>query len=130
MNNARNDAEVSGFGKTAYPRRQAGTRLNGSDDWRRKRARSATIIARPSKQSDRNESGCGTLLRRRGLASEEARAAAETSRTASEEARVATDDARPAVVDAVQATADALNASFEQMQVVEEMRRTLREIKA
>jgi hypothetical protein len=33
------------------------------------------------------------------------------------------------VVDAVRATADALNASLEQMQVVEDMRRTLREIR-
>ncbi len=34
------------------------------------------------------------------------------------------------MVDAVRATADALNASLEQMKVVEEMRRTLREIRA
>ena len=33
------------------------------------------------------------------------------------------------MVDAVRATADTMNASLEQMQVVEEMRRTLREIK-
>jgi hypothetical protein len=33
------------------------------------------------------------------------------------------------VVDAVRATADAMNASLEQMEIVEEMRRTLREIK-
>jgi hypothetical protein len=32
-------------------------------------------------------------------------------------------------VDAVRATADALNASLEQMQIVEEMRRTLRDVK-
>jgi hypothetical protein len=32
-------------------------------------------------------------------------------------------------VDAVRATADALNASLDQMKVVEEMRRTLREIR-
>jgi len=63
------------------------------------------------------------------FASEEARMAAETARTASEEARVATDAARHDVVDAVRATADALNASLEQMQVVEDMRRTLREIR-
>jgi hypothetical protein len=33
------------------------------------------------------------------------------------------------VVDTVRATADALNASLERMQVVEDMRRTLREIR-
>ena len=33
------------------------------------------------------------------------------------------------MLDAVRATADALNASLEQMTVVEEMRRTLREIR-
>ena len=33
------------------------------------------------------------------------------------------------MVDAVRATADALNTSLEQMQVVEDMRRTLREIR-
>jgi hypothetical protein len=32
-------------------------------------------------------------------------------------------------MDAVRATADAMNASLEHMQVVEEMRRTLREIR-
>jgi hypothetical protein len=37
--------------------------------------------------------------------------------------------ARQAVVDADRATADTLNVSLEQMKVVEEMRRTLREIK-
>ena len=42
---------------------------------------------------------------------------------------VATDDARHAVVDAVRANAHALNASREQMSGVEEMRRTVREIK-
>lgn len=63
------------------------------------------------------------------IASEDARLAAETARTASEEARIATDAARHAVVDAVRATADALNTSLEQMQVVEDMRRTLREIR-
>ena len=83
------------------------------------------IIARRSKQSDRNGSGCERPLRLR----EEARMAAETARTASEEARVATDAARHAVVDAVRATADALNASLEQMRVVEDLRRTLREIR-
>jgi hypothetical protein len=54
---------------------------------------------------------------------------AETARIASEEARIATDAARQAVVDAVRATADTMNASLEQMKVVDEMRRTLREIK-
>jgi len=33
------------------------------------------------------------------------------------------------VVDAVRATADTLNASLEQMRVMEDMRRTLREIR-
>jgi hypothetical protein len=33
------------------------------------------------------------------------------------------------VVDAVRATADTMSASLEQMQVVEDMRRTLREIR-
>ena len=37
--------------------------------------------------------------------------------------------AREAVVDTVRATADALSASLEQMQLVEDMRRTLREVR-
>jgi hypothetical protein len=61
-------------------------------------------------------------------AARSARIAAETARTASEDARVATAAARHTVVDAVRATADALNASLEHMRVVEDMRRTLREI--
>jgi cell fate (sporulation/competence/biofilm development) regulator YmcA (YheA/YmcA/DUF963 family) len=44
-------------------------------------------------------------------------------------AYVANDAARHAVVDTVRATADALNASLEQMQIVEDMRTTLREIR-
>ena len=61
--------------------------------------------------------------------SEDARLAAEVARSASEEARVAMDAARHAVVNAVRATADSLNTSLKQMQVVEDMRRTLREIR-
>ena len=41
----------------------------------------------------------------------------------------AAEDARHAVVDAVRATAETLHASLEQMKVVEELRRTLREIR-
>ena len=53
----------------------------------------------------------------------------EMARTASEESRGATDAERQGMVDAMRATADALNASLEQMKVVEELRRTLREIR-
>jgi hypothetical protein len=42
---------------------------------------------------------------------------------------MAAEDARHVVVDAVRATAETLHASLEQMKVVEEMRRTLREIR-
>ncbi len=77
--------------------------------------KSATIIARRSKQSDRNESGYGTPLRRR----------APPAKRRGARPRLA----RQAVVDAVRATADTLNASLEQMKVVEGMRRTLREIR-
>ena len=42
---------------------------------------------------------------------------------------MAAEDARHAVVEAVRATADTLDASLEQMKVVEEMRRTLREVR-
>lgn len=63
------------------------------------------------------------------IAAEAARSAAEAARTASEEARAISDAARNAVVDAVRETADALTASLGQMQVVEDMRRTLREIR-
>ena len=75
--------------------------------------KSATIIARRSKQFDRNESGCGTPLRRR----------APPAR------RGAAESARQAVVDEVRATAETLNATLDEMKVVEGMRRTLREIR-
>jgi hypothetical protein len=42
---------------------------------------------------------------------------------------MAAEDARHAVVEAMRATADTLDASLEQMKVVEEMRRTLREVR-
>lgn len=60
---------------------------------------------------------------------ERLRETAEVARSASEEARSAAEAAREAVVDAVRATAASLDATLAQMKVVEEMRRTLREIK-
>ena len=60
---------------------------------------------------------------------EQLRDTAETARTASEEARGAAEAARQAVVDEVRATAETLNATLDEMKVVEEMRRTLREIR-
>jgi len=42
---------------------------------------------------------------------------------------VASDAARLGLVDAVRAAVEGMNTSLEQMKVVEEMRRTLREIK-
>ena len=59
---------------------------------------------------------------------ETARSAGEEARRASEDARVVADAARDAVVDAIRGTADAMNISLEHMKVVEDMRRTLREI--
>ncbi len=53
---------------------------------------------------------------------------AETARVAGEDARGAAEAARQAVVDAVRATAETLDATLAHMKVVEEMRRTLREI--
>ena len=78
--------------------------------------RFATIVARRSKRSDRNESSSGTLPTAR-IASEEARIAAETARATGEEARATTEAARQVIVDAVRATADALSASIDQMKV-------------
>jgi methyl-accepting chemotaxis protein len=60
---------------------------------------------------------------------ERLRETAETARLASEEARGAAEAARQVVVEAVRATADTLSSSLEQMKIVEEMRRTLREIR-
>jgi type IV secretory pathway VirB10-like protein len=60
---------------------------------------------------------------------ERLREAAETARAASEEARAAAEAARHAVVDAMRATAETLSTALEHMKVVEDMRRTLREIK-
>jgi len=59
---------------------------------------------------------------------ERLRETAESERRANEEARVKADAARLAIVEAVRATAVTLDAALEQMRVVEEMRRTLREI--
>jgi len=77
--------------------------------------RSEIIIARRSKQSDRRESSCGTRLRRR-ISPTRKHALPRTLRG-------------KAVVDAVRATVNTMHASLEQMQVVEDMQRTLREIK-
>jgi multidrug efflux pump subunit AcrA (membrane-fusion protein) len=115
--------------KDTRPPRLPDARRNSSGNSLKKRVRFVIIIARRSKLFDRNGSGCGETADSARIASEEARMAAETARTASEDARVATDAARHAVVQAVRATADALNASLEQMRVVEDMRRTLREIR-
>ena len=114
-------------GKPQVPRRQAGTRLNRSDNSRR----SARVRDhhRPSKQPDGSESGCGALLRRRGSPARKLGRRPRGRALPARNARVATDDARHAVVDAVRATAEALNASPAQTQLVEEMRRKLGEIK-
>jgi hypothetical protein len=58
---------------------------------------------------------------------EHLRAAAELARTAGEEARLAAEAARHAAMEAVRATADTLKATLEHMEVVERLRRTLRE---
>ena len=101
---------------------------NSSGDSPRRLVKFATIIAKRSKQSDRNRASENAAETAR-IAGEEARIAAETARTAGEEARDAAHAAREAVVETVRATAEALNASLEQMQLVEDMRRTLREVR-
>jgi hypothetical protein len=60
---------------------------------------------------------------------EQRRANAETARAAHEQNRRAAEAARHAVVDGVRTTADTLDATLEHMKVVEEMRRTLRDIR-
>jgi hypothetical protein len=60
---------------------------------------------------------------------EQLRHSAEIARAVSEQDRSAAEVARHAVVNGVAATADILNATLEQMKVVEEMRRTLRDIR-
>ena len=74
---------------------------------------------------DRHREALETIRQER----EALRETAETARLASEEARVAAEAARQTVVETVRATADSLNASLEEMKIVEEMRRTLREIR-
>jgi len=59
---------------------------------------------------------------------EQLRHTAETARAANEQNRGAAEAARHAVVDGVRATADTLNTTLEHMKVVEQMRRTLRDI--
>ena len=54
---------------------------------------------------------------------------AEAARAGSEEARDAAEADRRAVVESVLATVKTLHDSLEQMRIVEEMRRTLREIR-
>jgi hypothetical protein len=58
-----------------------------------------------------------------------ARHAAEEARGAAEQARAAAEEARHAIVDAMHATADTLTANLEQMKIIEEMRRTYRDLK-
>ena len=59
---------------------------------------------------------------------EHLREAGEKARTAGEDARAAADAARQAAMEAVRATADTLHATLGQMEVVEELRRTLRDL--
>jgi hypothetical protein len=59
---------------------------------------------------------------------ERLRDTAETARAANEQNRGDAEAARHAVVDGVRATADTLNTTLEHMKVVEQMRRTLRDI--
>ena len=60
---------------------------------------------------------------------EHRRETAETARVANEQVRVAADTARQAVVDAVHVTADTLSTTLERMTVVEDLRRTLRDVR-
>jgi hypothetical protein len=60
---------------------------------------------------------------------ERLREAGEIARSGGEEARVAGEAARHAAIEALNATADTLQATLEQMNVVEDLRRTLREIR-
>ena len=60
---------------------------------------------------------------------EQLRHTAETARAANEQNRRAAEAARHAVVDGVRTTADTLDATLEHMKAVEEMRRTLRDVR-
>lgn len=56
---------------------------------------------------------------------EQLRDAAESARAAAEEARLAAEDARQAVVDSVRTTSETLRITLRQMTKIEEMRRSL-----
>lgn len=56
---------------------------------------------------------------------EQLRDAAESARAAAEEARLAAEDARHAVVDSVRTTSETLRITLKQMTKIEEMRRSL-----
>ena len=58
---------------------------------------------------------------------EHLRVAAEQARTAGEQARLAAEAARHAAMEAVRATADMLKATLEHMEIVERLRRTLKD---
>ena len=108
---------------TLCRRKLPGTRRNSSGGWQKRRVKPATSIARRSRPSDRSESGYGKPLRRRG----------PRPRVRAPQARRLGSRPRTRIKrwwTAVLATADALNATLEQMKVVEEMRRTLRELRA
>ena len=60
---------------------------------------------------------------------ERLREAGEMARNAGEEGRATAEIIRQAVIDAVHATGETLTATLEHMQVVEEMRRTLRDVR-
>ena len=60
---------------------------------------------------------------------EHLREVGETARSAGEEARTAAEAARHATMEAVSATAETLQATLENMKIVEDMRRTLRDIR-
>jgi hypothetical protein len=81
-------------------------RPSDSDGWPRRRVKFATSIATRSRACARSRNDCV------------------------KPASVAADDARHAAMEAVRATADSLTTTLEQMKAIEEMRQTLRDIKA
>jgi hypothetical protein len=89
-------------------------RPSSSGSSQRTLARSAISIVRRSTWSARNGNTCGKPPR--------------PVRAADEHARVAAETARHAAIAAVNATAEVLQATIEQMHVVEEMRRSLRDL--
>ena len=106
-----------------HPRREAD--LVSAESGRNEAERFRRLAEEAREVRDQHREALETVRQER----ERLREAGEIARVAGEEARAAAEGARQATLDAVHATAEALASTLEGMKLVEDMRRTLRDIR-